>query len=168
MKTNRPIIKVPTEPLDSVTDLVSVTLIILMVGFTGYHYSSLPETIPTHFNAAGQADGYGSKTSIWLLPAINAIMFTGLFILNKYPHLHNYMVNITAENALKNYRFSTRLVRLINFLCTVLFAYIQYKIILGARAKTNDLGDWFLPVVIGSSILLPIALIIYQNKLNKD
>ena len=42
-----------------------------------YLYPSLPETIPTHFNIKGEADGFGGKDSIFLGPGIMAA--TGLF-----------------------------------------------------------------------------------------
>ena len=168
MKTNRPIINVPIEPIDVIIDLVSVTFLLIILGYTFYVYPGLPDTIPVHFNGSGEVDGYGSKITIWLLPVISIVMFVGLFILNKYPHMHNYMVNITEENALKNYRFSTRVLRIVNLLCVFLFAFIQYKMVLDAQGITSGLGDLFLPIIIGSSILLPIILFYYQNKLNKE
>ena len=81
--------------------------------------------------------------------------------------MHNYMVNITEENALKNYRFSTRVVRLLNFLCVLLFAYIAYVIIENAKGSQMGLGSLFIPIVIGFSVLLPVVLIIYMKKINK-
>ena len=167
MNTNRPKINVPFEPIDIILDFISVTLLVLLISFTFIEYSSLPEIIPTHFDANGNADGFDNKSMLWLLPAIGLVMFVGLFILNKYPHLHNYMINITKENALKNYRFSTRIVRIVNFLCIVLFAYIQYIMISASKGETAALGSWFLPVVIGLSILLPIGILIYYRTLNK-
>lgn len=167
MNTSRPKIKVPFEPIDIIIDLISVTLLILITAYTFLEYNNLPQTIPTHFNGEGIADGFGDKSSIWLLPIIGVVMYCGLFILNKYPHLHNYMVNITEENALKNYRFSTRIVRGVNFFIILLFAYIQYMIFAGAKGEHITLGSWFLPLVIGLSILLPAFLLIYQYKMNK-
>ena len=167
MKTDRPIIDVPIKPVDLIIDLASITLIILMIGFTIFSYSDLPEIVPTHFNGEGVADGFGNKIALWLLPLIALVIFIGLFFLNKYPHMHNYMVNITEDNALKNYRFSTRILRLVNFFCVVLFGFIQYKMIQGAYKESASLGDLFLPIMIGASIILPIVLIVYQSKLNR-
>jgi hypothetical protein len=87
---------------------------------------------------------------------------------NSRPHMHNYMVNITPENVLKNYRFSTRTLRVTNFLCALLMAYITYMILESAFGKQFDLGTWFVPIVVSSSIVLPIVLIVYMKKLNKE
>lgn len=167
MNTKRPRIKVPYETIDIIIEFIAITLLILMWGHCLINYVELPDTIATHFNAAGEPDSYGSKHTVWLIPGVATVMYIGLFILNKYPHMHNYMVNITEENAFKNYRFSTRVLRIVNFLCILLLTYISYMIIESAFGKQYNLGTWFIPVVIGSSIVLPIVLLIYMRKLNK-
>ena len=167
MNTKRPRIKVPFETVDIIIEFISITLLILMWSYCFVNYKELPDTIATHFNAIGEADGFGSKHTIWIIPSIATVMYIGLFVLNKYPHTHNYMVNINEENALKNYRFSTRTLRIVNFLCVVLMAYITYMIVESAYGKQFNLGTWFVPIVIGVSIILPIVLIVYMRKLNK-
>ena len=167
MNTKRPRIKVPFETVDIIIEFISITLLILMWCYCIINYMDLPDTIATHFNGAGEPDGFGSKHTIWIIPIIATVMYIGLFILNKYPYMHNYMVNITEENALKNYRFSTRILRVVNFLCVLLMTYITYMIVESAFGKQFNLGTWFVPVVVGVSIILPIVLIVYMRKLNK-
>ncbi|WP_052184103.1 DUF1648 domain-containing protein [Psychroserpens sp. Hel_I_66] len=168
MKTNRPKIKVPLQPLDIVLDLISATLILITIIYTAMNYGDLAETIPTHFNAAGEADGYGSKSMIWMLPVIGVFTFLLLFFLNKYPHIHNYMVNITEENALKNYRFSTRIIRFTNLFVAILFLVIQYMMIEEGKGNNVSFGSWFTYSIIGASLILPIFILIYQQKINKS
>lgn len=167
MNTKRPRIKVPFETVDVIIEMLSITLLILMWIYCIINYFELPDTIATHFDATGKPDDFGSKNTIWIIPVVATVMYIGMYILNKYPHIHNYMVNITEENALKNYRFSTRVVRVVNFLCVLLLAYITYMIIESAFGKQYNLGTWFVPLLIGFSIVFPIVLIIYMRKLNK-
>lgn len=169
MNTNRPKIKVPLEPLDIGLDLLSVAIITVTIIYTILMYTNLPETLPIHFNFKGEADNYGNKSAVLWLPIFNIGMFILLFMLNKFPHIHNYMVNITEENALKNYRFSTRIVRFTNLFITILFSFIQYQIIESAHLKTSEgsFGSWFAPTIISISLLIPIVLLIYNYKLNK-
>lgn len=131
-------------------------------------YSNLPETIASHFNAKGEPDGYSNKIFIFLIPSMAIIMYLGLFILNRFPHVHNYMINITEDNALKNYRFSTKIVRVVNTLSMILFAYLTHHIIESAKSESISLGTWFLPIVLGISVILPIWIIIYFRKINKN
>jgi len=39
----------------------------------------LPERIPTHFNAAGEANGWGSPDSLWVLLVLQ-VLVCGLFL----------------------------------------------------------------------------------------
>lgn len=164
MKTNRPRIKIPFQSIDIFIELLSVTLILLMWIYVSLEYSNLPETIASHFNAKGEADKYSNKTSLWILISISTALYIGLFILNMFPHLHKYMVNITEDNALRHYKVSTRFMRITNFLCIALFAYISYTMIKSARGIDLSLGPLFIPIVIGVSTLLTIIVFIYQQK----
>lgn len=167
MNTERPKIKVPFETIDIIIDCLSVTCILFMWGYLVVEYGTLDEIIPSHFNGKGEVDGYGHKSFIWFLPLLATAMYIGLFILNRYPHIHNYTVTITKDNALANYRFSTRVLRFVNFLCTVMFAYICFQIINSAKIGSSQIGIGFLITVISASIILPIVLLLYQRKMNK-
>jgi uncharacterized membrane protein len=57
--------------------LLALVLLAIPFGYAAYVYPSLPNTIPTHFNIKGEADGFGEKDSIFLGPSIMAV--TGLF-----------------------------------------------------------------------------------------
>ena len=168
LNNNRPRIEVPFESIDIVMESISIVLILLMWLYLLTEYPNLPDTVASHFNIKGEPDGYNSKTFILILPSIATFMYFGLFLLNKYPHIHNYMVNITPDNALKNYRFSTRIVRIVNMLSMIMLAYITYHIIVSAKWKALTMSNWFFPIVIGVSIILPILIIIYFRKINRN
>ncbi len=167
MANERPKIKVPLEPIDMVAEIISSSFLILLIIYTFLVNKDLPDTIPTHFNFNGEADAYGSKHTMWLLPAIGLVMFIGFNILNRFPHLHNYMVNITEENALKNYRFSTRILRFVLLFVMVLFIYIQYTIVSHVNNNGVAFGSWFVPIILLVSLILPIFIFIQNRKMNK-
>ena len=165
--SKRPKIKVPYQSIDILLELLSITILLLMFGYTIFEYSSLPETIPTHFNAKGEADDFGDKLTLWLVPAIALVLYIGIFIINMFPHTHNYMVNITKENALKNYTLSTRVLRIVNLFTMIILGVVTYKIISSAKGYTFAIDSWFLPLIIGISIVLPIVVLIYSKNMNK-
>ena len=167
MKSERPKLKIPFQTIDLVIELASIAVLLLLWIHLILDYSSLPETVASHFNATGNPDGYSDKIFLWLLPALATLIYIGVFIANRFPHLHNYMVNITEENALKQYRFSTRILRVVNFLCAFMFAYINYQIIIGAHSNTSELGIGFFIIIISVSIFLPIFILVYQQKLKQ-
>ena len=168
MNLKRPRLKVPFESIDVFVELISISIVLFMWLYVIYNYADLPDTIPTHFNGKGEPDDFGTKLTVWIVPGLATLMYIGIFILNRYPHLHNYMVNITEDNAMKNYRFSTRILRGVNFLCVLLMTFITYRIIESAKGVNFTFGSWFLPVVIGVSIILPIGLLIYMKRMNKN
>lgn len=163
--TNRPKIAVPLTPFDIIIECCSIALLIFIWAHLIMAYPNLPEVVPSHFNAAGEADGFSNKTFLFLLPSVITGIYILLLVLTRFPHLHNYMVNITEDNAPRQYRFGITVLRVVNFLCVLMFAYINYSILVGAQNSTSDLGNGFLFVVIGFSIVLPIGILIYQNRL---
>lgn len=57
------------------TNAICLTLIAIVVAMAAYLYPSLPEQIPTHWNAEGEVDDYTAKPwGVWLLPL--AVIFT--------------------------------------------------------------------------------------------
>ena len=70
MESNRPRVKVPLESIDIILELLSITCILLMWIYLIVEYPKLPDTIASHFNAKGEADGYSNKVYLWFVPLI--------------------------------------------------------------------------------------------------
>ncbi|MFM7765447.1 MAG: DUF1648 domain-containing protein, partial [Sphingomonadales bacterium] len=128
---------------------------------------NLPDTIPTHYNGAGQADGFGGKGYILTLPLIATVLFIGLTILNKFPHIFNYPTNITQDNALRQYTNATRLIRYLKFIIAVIFGLIAFKTIQNANGQADGLGIWFLPLTLGL-IFIPLTYYIIKTLKTKQ
>ena len=116
-------------------------------------YFDLPERIPTHFNLQGEADGFGDKSTIWLITLLNLGLYYGLnhFSAKLAPHKHNYPVTVTEKNAPILYAMSIRMLALLNVLIALLFLLVTLHIVLTARFGL-DLGL--------IKIVLPISAII--------
>jgi uncharacterized membrane protein len=50
--------------------ILVLAVIAIPFGYAIYLYPQLPDTIPTHFNARGEPDAFGSRNSIYLGPTI--------------------------------------------------------------------------------------------------
>ena len=157
----RPRLKLERSTADKLIEIGGWLLISVVWGFTLSNYPNLPETIPTHYNGAGQADGFGGKASILTLPLIASILFVGLTILNRFPHVFNYPTIITQENAFRHYTNSTRMIRYLKFSIVFIFGLITLKTINNANGKENGLGVWFLPL---SMALIFIPIIYFMIK----
>ncbi len=61
---------------NKVADVLCLIIITLLVAVVIYLYPVLPEKIPTHWNAAGEIDGYMAKPwGAFLMPLIAAVIF---------------------------------------------------------------------------------------------
>lgn len=52
----------------------SIPVFVLVLAATALVYRDLPDTIPVHWNAAGEVDGYGSRGTLFLQPLIMGLM----------------------------------------------------------------------------------------------
>lgn len=162
MLSKRPNIKPILTKGDRMMEVVTRLLLLVMWGLTVYFYAILPETIPIHFNGAGEIDNYGNKATIFLLPVISTFVYALLSILNNYPYIFNYPVNITEENALYQYTLATRFIRLLNLCMVLLFLFIQCAFYYSATVKFPGSFVVFAPIV-----LFTLPLIIYVVKATK-
>jgi len=165
---NRPRIKIPLETQDLILEMINISLLLFTWLYVIINFSELPETIPTHFNAQGEADDTGSKTLLWILPLVALVTYGTMFFISKKPHIHNYMVNITEENAFKNYQLSTRFLRYTNLFCLVLFSAIVYEIV--ELAKGHDPNILGIPFLLFSLLFPLVGIVIifyYQKKINQ-
>lgn len=151
----RPKLKLELTKTDITVEIVGWVLIFAVWSLTVINYNSLPNIIPTHYNGAGVADRFGEKWMIFTLPLVATVLFVGLTMGNRLPHLFNYTTNITTDNALRQYTNATRLIRYIKVIVVVIFGLIAYQTIKHANKQTEGLGAWFLPLTIGL-ILVPL------------
>ncbi len=63
-----------------------------------YGPDPLPARIPTHFDIAGNPNGWGSPSSLLLLPAVALAIYLGMTVVSKFPSAFNYPVRVTPEN----------------------------------------------------------------------
>tara|TARA_R110001606_G_scaffold374960_1_gene533048 strand:+ start:828 stop:1328 length:501 start_codon:yes stop_codon:yes gene_type:complete len=156
----RPKIKLKLTRTDKVLEIIGWIILFGMWIFTLTNYSELPEKIATHYNILGEADSYGKKGTIFFLPIISTIMFVGLTILTKYPHVYNnYPIEITTENAEFQYENANRMMRILKISVLIIFLIIIYQTI--KNENLSGLGFWFLPFVL-SIIFIPI-IFFYKN-----
>ena len=158
----RPKIKLELTTADKAFELVGWLSIAAVWILTIKSYNNLPDTIPIHYNTLGQADGFGGKSNILTLPIIATILFVGMTILSKFPHIFNYPINITNENALSQYTNATRLIRYLKLILVILFGLIAFKTIQNANGQAVGLGVWFLPLTLGL-IFIPLIYFIVQS-----
>lgn len=157
-----PKIKLELTTADKVFEAAGWIAVLIIWIMTITNYAKLPGTIPTHYNGLGQPDGFGGKATILGLPAIATIVFAGLTILNKYPHIFNYPARITEGNASRRYTDAVRMIRYLKPVIVLIFGLIAFKTIQNAVGQANGLGAWFLPVTL-CLVFIPLTYFVVRS-----
>ncbi|MEQ8623817.1 MAG: DUF1648 domain-containing protein [Vicingaceae bacterium] len=150
----RPRVKIPLSNIDWLIEIVGGVFFILMIVYPWHYFDQLPETIPTHFDASGNPDGYDSKDKLWNILSIGGVIYIVLTILNFSPHFFNYLTTITEENAARQYRLATTLLRRLKVLIAICFFEIAYGTIQIALFNSESLNAWFLPAFLIMNLVI--------------
>ena len=150
----------PWKTTDYLVEVLGGLGLIALIVLPIYYFGDLPEQIPKHYNASGQPDSFGSRGSIWVLPVIGIVIYTGLSILNRFPHVFNYPVRVTRDNAARLYTIATSTMRAIKVIIVWSFAFINFRTIEIALGMETGLGKIFLPVFVGSAIVLTVVMVL--------
>jgi uncharacterized membrane protein len=161
---NRPKIQVPKTSLDHILEALPFILIVVEFYFIIHYYPELPDKMPQHFDGSGQPDAYGNKSILWFPPIINLILVAGMIYLTRFPHILNYLTEITEENAAIQYKLAQRMLRLLASLIAALFLYITVSTIYTGIGQWNGTGMWFMPVFILAIMGTLIPYLILSSK----
>ncbi|QOR68262.1 DUF1648 domain-containing protein [Cytobacillus suaedae] len=148
LENKRPKLNLKTTPLEYLLNGISLCLIILCATYLLSEWSSLPNQVPMHFNGVGKADGWGSKWTVWILLLIGSLLWVGMLILSHYPHVFNFLIEITDENAEFQYKNARLMLTIVNTIIIVDFAYSSYQIVQVAKGLSNGLGTWSMLIFI--------------------
>jgi uncharacterized membrane protein len=163
---NRRRIRIPLSPGDMVIEMVAAAFLLFMIILPLRYSGQIPDQIPTHFSATGAADAYGSKSTLWLLPAIGFVLWLGMTVLCRFPHIFNFSVKITPENAEVQYRLAIRMLRVLKTAILVMFSFIMFRMIKTATGEAAGLGKVFLPLMLTVTLAVVVIYMInaYRNR----
>jgi len=124
--------------------------------------AALPQRIPTHFDASGQPNGWGSPAALWLLPGIGWALYLLITLVSMFPAAFNFPVRVSAANRAQLEALTQRMLAWVKLELACLFLYIQFSILESVRQGQSRLNPWFMPVfmaaVFGTVIVHGIAV----------
>ncbi|MFW9259808.1 DUF1648 domain-containing protein [Nostoc sp. CALU 546] len=142
----RPDIVIPGFDSAQMLNLSALVGLVGLFGIAIHAWSRLPDTIPVHFGFDGQADGWGNKKVLWLLPIVGLAIYGLLTFISRYPNTFNYPVVITKQNALQQYQIACSMLDWLKSEMVWIFVYIEWQIFHLATTENPNLGVWFIPV----------------------
>ena len=129
--------------------VLSIAIIITTIVIAVFCAISGPESIILHWNLCGEAESYGSKTLILILPVISLIVF--LVTVNQ--EKHDYDTSLLSEQSRKN-----KNPKAIRDVTPILLLLILYITTCSARMLSMT------PIVPSSLIIIAIILFIYKSR----
>lgn len=164
---NQPVLDLPKTATETWLDVAAWLFVAMGLALAIGYYSDLPERIPTHFNAAGEADRFGSKYTIFFIPVLSLVLVAGIIFLMRFPHKFNYLNKITPENAESEYRRMRVGLRVVNVMTSLLMLVITWDILRAANGEAKGLSIWFWLVFILTVTAPPVVLFGGQGKKSK-
>ena len=149
-------------------ELVPLLMLGLMVYLILRNYSTLPDTIPTHFNAQGAADDWGSKGMLLLFPAISVPLYIFLTVFNAWISVvrdPKSLINLPSQtkaaisdaSAERLRVFVVRSLLMMKTLTMGLMTYMVYATIEVARGEARTLGIAFY-AILGAIVLCTVVM----------
>lgn len=161
-KNKRPKLNIPKSSLEQILGFISVLEVLITWLYLVVSWSELPEKIPTHFDLLGRADSWGGRGAILIAPIFMSVLYIILTIPSRFPESFNYIVNITEENARRQYQNARTLIVWLRTEITFMFLYLEWQSIQVSINKSIGLGVWFLPVFF---IILFGTLVVYIRRM---
>ncbi len=120
------------------------------------NWQNIPETIPTHFDFAGQPDDWGSRITCLVVLAIGAAIWAVTAALGRFPALWNTGVAVTEENQRRVYRILKNMLSTLKLTAAVILAFLAVY-----PTRGQALPGLFLPLAC-LAVLGPLAFFCWQ------
>ena len=130
-------------------EAIGFVLLALLAGITWDAVDGpnpLPERIPTHFNAMGEPNAWGSPSTLWLLPAVAAFVFLLISLVSLFPGSFNFPVRSTPVSRPRLVALTIRMMAWVKVELVCLFLYIQWSIIQSVRGGRAALSPVIVPI----------------------
>lgn len=145
-ETKRPVLKIPQSFVERLLQGISAGALAANAIILIMKWNSFPGKIPSHFGVSGEADAWSGKGTLVSLPVTCLVLYALITLLERYPHIFNYVVEITEQNAEYQYRNARCMMIWLKTELILVFSYIEWIMIQTALQKANGLGNSFLPV----------------------
>lgn len=132
-------------------EFIALAALLVLWAVTAYALlgpNPLPGRIPTHFDLAGNPNGWGKPGVLWLLPIVGTILYALMTLVARYPAHFNYPVVVTSANRAALQHLGLRMVGWLKGEVICLFSGIQVMTIQAARGTRSGLYSMFFVIAL--------------------
>lgn len=159
-----PKIDVRPDTIDRKIILVGWLIVVINFILALGYYFQLPEIIPTRFNLKGEANGYGPKETLLIIPALSGIIYLGMTLVatKMKPHYMNFPVKVTERNAPRLYPIGIRMLVVSNLNTVIILLAIHIMILMAIVEGTDKIN---LEMLLGLIVVLVLVPFLYILKM---
>jgi uncharacterized membrane protein len=132
-------IKIERNALDILETIVSLSCLVGVAAYLILAWGTIPNQVPTHFNAAGEIDSMGGKHSLLLLPIVSWLLYGLMTLIERFPQAWNTGVFVTENNRDAVYRLLKNMMAMVKMFIMLLFASLTL-----ISAQSLSLPVWYL------------------------
>ncbi len=129
--------------MKTVRELIAVAGLVFSGAVVADFYSRLPERIATHFNEAGVANGFGARSTLWVLVGIAFLLYATLSVINFVPPIVSLKRPLAPEGERVVLAESMAMVGWIKVEVCWMFAYLCLAMVRNGMGLQVGLGRWF-------------------------
>jgi len=159
------------EVLSPTFFILPIIITLALITFTYMNYSAIPDVFATHWNAAGEVDGWTEKTwiSVIIMPLILLGTQISLFIMSFGMKSAKIQLSAQAKEASANRELTQRkygswYFAAINYSLTILFVVLHYTTVI----LKDQTIPYFFPLFIGFIVVSLGGLTLLIWKLSKS
>jgi len=151
--------KKPITLSDRLLELVAAAMAVCLLVLTGVFYSKAPDTVPSHFNLAMEADAWSGKEVYWIMAAL----FVMIMLISASAAYNRKLVNLPIR--LKPAVFY-RQIGLISRMCRIMtigFGFIWLAVLLAMSADIVGLPPEVAVSFIPMAVILILGVVLFYT-----
>lgn len=146
-------------------EIISLIILTLHFVYTLVVFSSLPDTIPVHFNVAGEVDAFGSKVSIWAIWFASLGLFVMLSLFVYLPmQFWNLPEAVKQDSTGQGKAIALELISSLKVFTALLFFILTWLVVRSAKGHSVEL---LMIALLGVTIVPLVIVSVYINKMNQ-
>ena len=154
------------DNLDRTSLAAYLAVLVVHFIFLFVEWGNLPNDIAIHYTD-GQADRFGSKYILFILPVISLAAWLILGFLKRRPESYTYF-NLTDKNKDFQYMKGRRMMTHMQYLASISIIFMNLAFLKEAAGEDHIIQLIIAVILIGLCFLLPIFFLIWSARLKES
>lgn len=151
--------KKPITLSDRILELVAAAMAVSLLVLTAILYSQAPDTVPSHFNFSGEADGWSGKEVYWILAVVFVVMMAICASAAYNRKLVNLPIRLKEAVFYRQIGLISRMCRLMTLVSGLIWLAVLLAMSADLVGLPADVAISFIPI----AVLLMIGVVLFYT-----